>query len=191
MASSSLTVSEIEGRWVEISLEEEDEVGISMEWVEKEEVAIDTRWCLFYHEVDMIKVLVGSSWTFDKKQLIIPWLKLGENSRLVKLNHLDLWVHIHDLEPSAPFFGSFCDEDVGGEEKMDLAMVHRDFASLWDWFEAAMELVEVDKLAQVVVETNSLVVIQSIDSDVKMFLAFGLMIQDCKNLLGTLTNVVI
>ncbi|KAF4349833.1 hypothetical protein G4B88_026711 [Cannabis sativa] len=108
MASSSSTVSDIEGRWVEISLEEEDEVGISIEGVEKEEVAVDTRWFLpgkgmyvkelepnlflfeFYHEVDMQKVLVGSSWTFDKKQLIIPRLKLGENSHLVKLNHLDL-----------------------------------------------------------------------------------------------------
>ncbi|KAF4392777.1 hypothetical protein F8388_010800 [Cannabis sativa] len=118
MASSISTVSDIEGRWVEISLEEEDDVGISIEGVEKKEVAVDTGWFLprkgmyvkelepnlflfeFYHEVDMQKVLVGSSWTFDKKQLIIPRLKLGENSRLVKLNHLDLWVHIHDLEPS-------------------------------------------------------------------------------------------
>ncbi|KAF4393835.1 hypothetical protein F8388_018326 [Cannabis sativa] len=87
MASSSSTVSDIEGRWVEISLEEEDEVGISIEGVEKEEVAIDTRWFLnmmvllwqhgkgmyvkelepnlflfeFYHEVDMQKVLVGGT----------------------------------------------------------------------------------------------------------------------------------
>lgn len=53
----------------------------------------------FYHEIDIKRVLEGSPWTFDRKQLIIARLGEGENPREMQLNYLDLWVQLHDLQP--------------------------------------------------------------------------------------------
>lgn len=51
----------------------------------------------FYHEVDIRRVIEGSSWTFDRIQLIFERLKKGENPRLVVLNRLDIWVQLHEM----------------------------------------------------------------------------------------------
>lgn len=51
----------------------------------------------FYHEVDLINVLRGSPWTFDRKQIIIQRLKEWENPKELPLNRLEMWVQIHDL----------------------------------------------------------------------------------------------
>lgn len=40
----------------------------------------------FYQEIDVKRVIVGSSWTFDRKQLIFARLKERENPREVRLN---------------------------------------------------------------------------------------------------------
>uniref|UniRef100_A0A803NUR8 DUF4283 domain-containing protein n=1 Tax=Cannabis sativa TaxID=3483 RepID=A0A803NUR8_CANSA len=52
----------------------------------------------FYHEIDIRRVINGSPWTYDRKQLIIERLKPGGNPKNVMLNTLDLWVQIHDLQ---------------------------------------------------------------------------------------------
>uniref|UniRef100_A0A803NP78 Reverse transcriptase domain-containing protein n=1 Tax=Cannabis sativa TaxID=3483 RepID=A0A803NP78_CANSA len=117
MASSS-HVEEIEERWKNIQLaeEEDDEVfyGDNIEEDVAEE-SIDTRWCLvgrlltgkvsdfrvfqnFYHEVDIHRVITGSPWTYDRKQIVIARLKDGDNPRTLSLNTIDLWVQVHDLQ---------------------------------------------------------------------------------------------
>ncbi|KAM6600624.1 hypothetical protein CsatA_020233 [Cannabis sativa] len=52
----------------------------------------------FYHEIDIKKVINGSQWTFDRKQLIFKRLKVGDNPRSIVLNRLDMWIQIHDLQ---------------------------------------------------------------------------------------------
>ncbi|KAM6559477.1 hypothetical protein CsatA_028716 [Cannabis sativa] len=52
----------------------------------------------FYHEIDIRRVINGSPWTYDRKQLIIERLKPGGNPKNVMLNTLDMWVQIHDLQ---------------------------------------------------------------------------------------------
>uniref|UniRef100_A0A803QIZ5 DUF4283 domain-containing protein n=1 Tax=Cannabis sativa TaxID=3483 RepID=A0A803QIZ5_CANSA len=52
----------------------------------------------FFHEIDIQRVINGSPWTFDRKQLIIERLKPGMNPKHTALNTLDMWVQIHDLQ---------------------------------------------------------------------------------------------
>ncbi|KAM6556617.1 hypothetical protein CsatB_003636 [Cannabis sativa] len=53
----------------------------------------------FYHEVDIQRVINGSPWTFDRMQLIIERLPVGGDPTSLQLNHLDIWVQIHDVKP--------------------------------------------------------------------------------------------
>uniref|UniRef100_A0A803PH95 DUF4283 domain-containing protein n=1 Tax=Cannabis sativa TaxID=3483 RepID=A0A803PH95_CANSA len=53
----------------------------------------------FYHEVDIQGVVNGSPWTFDRMQLIIQRLPVGGDLNSLQLNHLDIWVQIHDVKP--------------------------------------------------------------------------------------------
>ncbi|KAM6560597.1 hypothetical protein CsatA_029836 [Cannabis sativa] len=52
----------------------------------------------FYHEIDIKRVISGSPWTLEHKQLIFERLKAGDNPRALALNRLDLWVQVHDLQ---------------------------------------------------------------------------------------------
>ncbi|KAF4368650.1 hypothetical protein F8388_003351 [Cannabis sativa] len=52
----------------------------------------------FYHEIDIQRVIEGSPWTYDRKQMSIQRLKPGENPRMVVLNSLDMWVQIRGLK---------------------------------------------------------------------------------------------
>ncbi|KAM6543154.1 hypothetical protein CsatB_007601 [Cannabis sativa] len=52
----------------------------------------------FYHEVDILRVINGSPWTFDRMQLIIQRLPVGGDSNLIQLNHLEMWIQIHDVK---------------------------------------------------------------------------------------------
>ncbi|XP_060974011.1 uncharacterized protein LOC133039194 [Cannabis sativa] len=51
----------------------------------------------FYHEIDIKRVIDGSPWTYDRKQLLIERLEPGGNPRTIDINTLDMWVQIHDL----------------------------------------------------------------------------------------------
>uniref|UniRef100_A0A803P2Y2 Reverse transcriptase domain-containing protein n=1 Tax=Cannabis sativa TaxID=3483 RepID=A0A803P2Y2_CANSA len=53
----------------------------------------------FYHEVDIQRVINGSPRTFDRIQLIIERLPVGGDPTSLQLNHLDIWVQIHDVKP--------------------------------------------------------------------------------------------
>ncbi|KAF4366669.1 hypothetical protein G4B88_010744 [Cannabis sativa] len=53
----------------------------------------------FYHEIDIQRVIDGSPWTYDRKPLIFTRLKEGDNPRLVEINHMDMWVQLHNLQP--------------------------------------------------------------------------------------------
>uniref|UniRef100_A0A803PGW6 DUF4283 domain-containing protein n=1 Tax=Cannabis sativa TaxID=3483 RepID=A0A803PGW6_CANSA len=52
----------------------------------------------FLSRIDIQRVIDGSTWTYDRKQLLIERLKPGENPRLVTMNTLDVWVQVHELQ---------------------------------------------------------------------------------------------
>ncbi|KAF4378898.1 hypothetical protein G4B88_008368 [Cannabis sativa] len=45
----------------------------------------------FYHEIDIKRVIDGSPWTYDRKQLLIERLKPGGNPKTIAINTLDMW----------------------------------------------------------------------------------------------------
>ncbi|XP_060969744.1 uncharacterized protein LOC133036971 [Cannabis sativa] len=75
----------------------------------------------FYHEIDIQLVIDGSPWTYDWKPFIFTRLKEGDNPRLVEINHLDMWVQLHNLQPGnmtlsvvttlGNFIGTFIESD--------------------------------------------------------------------------------
>ncbi|XP_074323064.1 uncharacterized protein LOC141660008 [Apium graveolens] len=52
---------------------------------------------VFYHILDLQKVLDGGPWTFEQSLLIYHQLKEGENPQAVDLNKVEMWVQIYDL----------------------------------------------------------------------------------------------
>ncbi|XP_060961861.1 uncharacterized protein LOC133032058 [Cannabis sativa] len=140
MASSSGVNKDMEQKWKNICLDDEEDNEVVYEEEDVEELEFDDRWCFvgrlltgkvsdfmifqnimadlwkpgkgmyvkiieqnrflfqFFHEIDIQRVLTGSPWTYDRKQLIIERLKKGDNPRTIALNKLDIWVQIHDLQ---------------------------------------------------------------------------------------------
>uniref|UniRef100_A0A803PKY1 Zinc knuckle CX2CX4HX4C domain-containing protein n=1 Tax=Cannabis sativa TaxID=3483 RepID=A0A803PKY1_CANSA len=85
MASSSRDAEELEVRWDDLQIDEE-EGGVLFDNPSELEDEVDARW-----------VLEGTPWTFNKIPLIIQRLNLGENPRLVPLNTMEIWVQVYDL----------------------------------------------------------------------------------------------
>lgn len=52
----------------------------------------------FYHEVDIKRVIEGSSWTFGRFHLMFVRLQEGDNPRTLQINNLDVWVQLHDMQ---------------------------------------------------------------------------------------------
>lgn len=52
---------------------------------------------VFYHILDMQKVLDGGPWTFEQNLLVYHWLKEGEVPHSVPLNTIDIWIQVYDL----------------------------------------------------------------------------------------------
>lgn len=76
----------------------------------------------FYHELDIKRVLEGSLWTFNRALLVFERLEEGDNPLNIKLNHVDMWVQVHDLQVGfrservikdiGNYIGSFVQNDV-------------------------------------------------------------------------------
>ncbi|KAF4399186.1 hypothetical protein G4B88_023780 [Cannabis sativa] len=89
----------------------------------------------FYHEIDIQRVIDGSPWTYDRKPLIFTRLKEGDNPRLVEINHMDMWVQLHNLHSGnmtlsvvtalGNFIGTFIESDPN-----NFVGVWRDFLRL-------------------------------------------------------------
>lgn len=52
---------------------------------------------VFYHILDLQKVLDGGPWTFEQSLLVYYHIKDNEDPHLVPLNSTDLWVQLYDL----------------------------------------------------------------------------------------------
>ncbi|KAL8133796.1 hypothetical protein AgCh_009020 [Apium graveolens] len=52
---------------------------------------------VFYHVMDMRKVLEGGPWSFEQNMLVYSQLKEAEDPHLMALNEMDIWVQVHDI----------------------------------------------------------------------------------------------
>lgn len=52
----------------------------------------------FNHDLDVKRVVEGSPRTFNRALLIFERLQPGVNPNVVQLNHIDIWVQVHDLQ---------------------------------------------------------------------------------------------
>ncbi|XP_074356269.1 uncharacterized protein LOC141695969 [Apium graveolens] len=52
---------------------------------------------VFYHKLDLQKVIEGGPWTFEQSLLLHQSLKANEDPQRVQLNTMDIWVQIYDL----------------------------------------------------------------------------------------------
>ncbi|KAM6580909.1 hypothetical protein CsatA_004683 [Cannabis sativa] len=97
----------------------------------------------FYHEIDVERVITGSPWTFNKKQLILHRLKEGENPRSVNLHFLDLWVHIYDLEHG--FQSLKVVTDIGNLMGKFVESDINNFSGVWREYMRVRVTIDVDK----------------------------------------------
>jgi hypothetical protein len=75
----------------------------------------------FAHPLDMEAVLNGGPWSFDNNMLILEQVQLGMQIDQIPLNHVNMWVQIHDLPTGlmkekvgislANYIGSFIEYD--------------------------------------------------------------------------------
>lgn len=61
----------------------------------------------FYHKVDLQRIFNGGPWSFDNYMLVLGRLHAGQRPSQVDLNHLCIWVQIHDLP------AGFMTQDIG------------------------------------------------------------------------------
>lgn len=68
----------------------------------------------FFHEVDIVRVVVGIPWFFNNHLIILQRVPIGVNPVVMELNHTEFWLQVHDLPPGlmsvsmAKQFGDFC-----------------------------------------------------------------------------------
>uniref|UniRef100_A0A803QJ80 Reverse transcriptase domain-containing protein n=1 Tax=Cannabis sativa TaxID=3483 RepID=A0A803QJ80_CANSA len=75
----------------------------------------------FFHEIDIVRVIEGSPWTFNRVVLIFQRLKEGDSPREIVLKELDIWVQLHDVKSgfrtdrlvrdASNYVGSFIEAD--------------------------------------------------------------------------------
>lgn len=52
---------------------------------------------VFYHLLDIQKVVEGGPWSFEQSPLICHKLESMEDANVVPLNRMDIWVQVHDM----------------------------------------------------------------------------------------------
>lgn len=98
---------------------------------------------VFYHPLDLRKVLDGGPWTFEQNLLIYHELKENEDPHLVKLKSMDIWVQIYDLsqglisENIITSIGNY----VGAFVKMDAT----NFTGGWKLYKRIRVTLDMDK----------------------------------------------
>lgn len=98
-------------------------------WVYMKEIDVSLYVFRFYHELDLKRVINGSSWTFNRKVLIIDRLQNGDNPRSVNLNKLHLWVQLYDLK--AGFMTEMILKEVGNYVGEYIESCPRNFNGVW------------------------------------------------------------
>lgn len=97
----------------------------------------------FYHDIDIKRVLDGSPWTFNRKALIISRMQNGENPRCVKLNALDLWDQIYDLQPGFMLDRVF--KEIGNYIATYVESCQKNFHGVWKEYVGVRVTIDLSK----------------------------------------------
>lgn len=87
---------------------------------------------LFYHEIDIKRVVEGSSWTFGRFQLIFERLKEGGNPRTLPINKLDIWVQLNGMHTG--FMSQRVVKDVRNYIRKFIESDANNFVGVWREF---------------------------------------------------------
>ncbi|KAL8119769.1 hypothetical protein AgCh_017033 [Apium graveolens] len=52
---------------------------------------------IFYHALDLQKVIEGGPWTFEQSLLLYHKLEANEDAHTIQLNKMEIWVQVYDL----------------------------------------------------------------------------------------------
>lgn len=52
---------------------------------------------IFYHIMDLRKVIEGGPWSFEQNMLVYKQVQESEDPSIVQLNEIDVWVQVHDI----------------------------------------------------------------------------------------------
>lgn len=52
---------------------------------------------IFFHKLDMQKVLEGGPWSFEQSMLVLHQVPMGEDPCTAQLQEMEIWVQIHDI----------------------------------------------------------------------------------------------
>lgn len=63
---------------------------------------------VFYHVLDMQKVLEAGPWTFEQSLLVYQCIKDSEDPHSIRLNTMDIWVQVYDLPSGFVSENIFC-----------------------------------------------------------------------------------
>lgn len=75
----------------------------------------------FYHEVDIMRVIEGSPWTFGRFHLVFQRINERDNPRTLEIKKIDLWVQLHDMgagfmsQRVATYIGNYTGMYVDGD----------------------------------------------------------------------------
>ncbi|KAF4353325.1 hypothetical protein G4B88_015279 [Cannabis sativa] len=67
----------------------------------------------FYHDLDLKRVIDGSTWIFNKTQFVFAKLVPGVDPRAMIINHLDMWVQVHGADDEAFNVDNSSDQQPG------------------------------------------------------------------------------
>lgn len=98
---------------------------------------------LFYHEVDIKRVIEGSPWIIGRFQLLFERLRLEDNPRAVVINRLELWVQLHGMDLG--FMSHMNVKDVGNYIGKFVESDPNNFVGVWRDYLRIRVSISIDK----------------------------------------------
>lgn len=94
------------------------------------------------HEIDISRVIDGSPWSFNRAPLIFKRLTPGENPMESKLNHMDIWVQIHELQNG--FRSERVVKDIGNYVGAFIKSDPNNFVGVWREYLRVRVTIDID-----------------------------------------------
>lgn len=98
---------------------------------------------VFYHKMDLQKVLDGGPWSFEQAMLVLYQLKAEEDPNTVQLNEFEIWVQVYDLPRG--FISENILKTVGASIGRYVKSDPKNFDGLWKSFVRIRVAMNVDK----------------------------------------------
>lgn len=87
---------------------------------------------VFYHIMDLRKVMEGGPWSFEQNMLVYHQMQDGEEAHQVVFNELDIWVQIYDIPKG--FISESILKSIGASIGMYVKSDPSNFDSTWKTF---------------------------------------------------------